>query len=132
MDGKCLRGSGDKGKKEEAIYMVNAWSTRLGLCAAQNKVQAKTNEITRLPDLIETLHLFDLSGCTVTVDAMGAPREVARLLTQKEAGYLLALKDNHPKLAEDVTWMITHAFEHNFHNIPHSFAQTSEKGHGRE
>lgn len=129
LDGKCLKGSGDK--EEQAVYMVNAWSTSLGLCLAQSKVQTKSNEITALPGLIETLDLFDLSGCTVTVDAMGAQREVARLLTEKGASYLLALKDNQPKLAEDVEWLFKDALQHNFQDIPHSFAQTSEKGHGR-
>jgi len=129
LDGKCLRGSGDK---EEAVYMVNAWSTRLGLCLAQNKVQSKSNEITALPDLIETLGLFDLSGCTVSIDTMGAQREVAGLLDEKGAFYLLALKDNQPKLAEDVQWLFEDAFKQQFANIPHSFAQTHDQAHGRE
>ena len=89
------------------------------------------NEITALPHLIETLDLFDLSGCTVTIDAMGAQREIARLLTEKQAWYLLALKDNHPKLAEDVRWLFDDALARNFQDVPHDFFQTQERGHGR-
>ena len=51
--------------------------------------------------MIETLALFDLTGCIITIDAMGAQREVARLLTEKHALYVLALKDNQAKLAGD-------------------------------
>lgn len=130
LDGKRLRGSVDPYGK--AVHLVNAWSTRHGLCLAQAKVEDKSNEITALPDLIETLDLLDLGGCTVTVDAMGAQREVARLLTDKGAAYLLALRDNQPRLAEDVRWLFEDALKSSFQNPEHDYAETNEYGHGRE
>jgi hypothetical protein len=96
LDGKCLRGTHHD--DERATYLVNAWSTTLGISLAQSKVRAKSNEITALPERIETLDLFDVSGCTMTVDAMGTQREIARLVIEKDAQYALVLKDNHPKL----------------------------------
>ena len=129
IDGKVLRGSHND--DERAVCLVNAWSTRLGLCLAQIQVSQKSNEITALPHLIETLDLFDLSGCTVTIDAMGAQREIARLLTEKQASYLLALKDNQPKLAQDVRWLFDDALARDFRDVPHDFFQTQEQGHGR-
>jgi predicted transposase YbfD/YdcC len=69
------------------------------LCLTQTTVSQKSNEITALPYVIETLALFDLTGCIITVDAMEAQREVARLLTEKHALYILASKDNQAKLA---------------------------------
>jgi predicted transposase YbfD/YdcC len=130
LDGKCLRGTHED--DERATYLVNAWSTRLGISLAQSKVNAKSNEITALPELIETLDLFDVSGCTVTIDAMGAQREIARLVLQKDANYVVALKDNQPKLHEDVKWLFKDAFEHDFKQRPHDYAQTQERGHGRD
>ncbi|MGL4609382.1 MAG: ISAs1 family transposase, partial [Trueperaceae bacterium] len=76
---------GTREEESHATYLVNAWSTTLGIRLAQTKVSAKSNEITALPDGIETLDLFDVSGCTVTIDAMGAQREIARLILEKQA-----------------------------------------------
>ena len=128
LDGKCLRGS--VSEEERAAYLVNAWSTHKGLCLAQAKVDGKSNEITALPDLIETLDLFDLSGCTVTIDAMGTQREVARSLCNKQAAYVLALKDNQPKLHEDVRWLFENAREHPKQS-GYDFCETREQKHGR-
>jgi predicted transposase YbfD/YdcC len=130
LDGKCLRGTREE--EARATYLVNAWSTTLGISLAQTKVNAKSNEVTALPDLIETLDLFDVSACTVTIDAMGAQREIARLILEKEAHYVVALKDNQPKLYEDVQWLFNDAFEHDFVHRPHSYTQTQERGHGRD
>jgi predicted transposase YbfD/YdcC len=129
IDGKVLRGSNSDDDK--AVCLVNAWSTRLGLCLTQTTVSQKSNEITALPHVIETLALFDLTGCIITIDAMGAQREVARLLIEKHALYVLALKDNQAKLAEDVRWLFDDAFKHNFQGVPHDFFETQEQAHGR-
>lgn len=129
IDGKVLRGSNSDDTK--AVCLVNAWSTRLGLCLTQTTVSQKSNEITALPHVIETLDLFDLTGSTITIDAIGAQREVARLLTEKQATYLLALKDNQLKLAEDVRWLFEDAQNRNFENIPYDFHATEEVAHGR-
>jgi predicted transposase YbfD/YdcC len=129
LDGKCLRGTHDN--EERATYLVNAWSTKLGISLAQTKVQAKSNEITVLPDLIETLDLFDVSGCTITIDAMGTQQEIAKLVIKKDAQYVLALKDNQPKLYEAVKWLFDDAFKQDFLNCPYSYAQTQEHCHGR-
>ncbi|HEX7021593.1 MAG TPA: ISAs1 family transposase [Trueperaceae bacterium] len=128
LDGKSLRGSA--GEDERAVHMLNAWSTRHGLCLAQEAVDDKSNEITALPAVIDTLSLLDLSGCTVTVDAMGAQREVARKLQDQEADYLLALKGNQGYLHEDAGEMFEDAEKRSF-ELEHDFFETSERGHGR-
>jgi predicted transposase YbfD/YdcC len=130
LDGKCLRGTHED--DERATYLVNAWSSSLGISLAQSKVNAKSNEMTALPEVIETLDLFDVSGCTVTIDAMGTQREIARLVLEKDANYVLALKNNQPKLYEDVKWLFKDAFEHDFEQHPHSYNHTQERGHGRD
>ena len=130
LDGKCLKGTRED--EDRATYLVNAWSTTLGISLAQTKVTAKSNEITALPDLIETLDLFDVSGCTVTIDAMGTQRDIARLVIEKDAHYVLALKKNQPTLYEAVSWLFEDAFKHDFFERPHGYTQTQEQGHGRD
>lgn len=72
IDGKTVRGSYNKSKDKSAIHMVNAFATGEGLCLAQSKVDAKTNEITEIPNLLE---LLNISGCLITIDAMGCQKK---------------------------------------------------------
>jgi predicted transposase YbfD/YdcC len=128
IDGKKMNGSGQR--EYEEVIQVSAWATHRGLTLAQLSVEEKSNEIMVLPAMIETLDLFDLSGCLVTIDAIGTQREVARLLEERKARYIQAIKDNQPKLAEDVRWLIEDALEH--HTIELDYAQTQDKAHGRQ
>jgi predicted transposase YbfD/YdcC len=72
-------------------------STKAAACGVAT--DAKSNEITAIPLLLE---LLDLKGATVTIDAMGCQKEIAQKIIDREGDYLLALKDNHPKLCEAV------------------------------
>ena len=47
IDGKSLRHSYDKGAEKRAIHMVSAWATTNRLVLGQQKVDKKSNEITR-------------------------------------------------------------------------------------
>ncbi len=98
VDGKALRGAG-KGRGKKTIHMVNAWSTELGMCIGQQKVEAKTNEITAIPELLKML---ELEGCLVSIDAAGTQTKIVSAILEKNADYLLAVKDNQPKLCEEV------------------------------
>ena len=68
VDGKTLGRSHDRNSGRAAIHMVSAWASENSLVLGQTKVEAKSNEITAIPEL---LNLLDLSGCIVTIDAMG-------------------------------------------------------------
>jgi predicted transposase YbfD/YdcC len=127
LDGKCLRGAG-----EQAVYLVNAWSSAQGLCLAQTQIAEKSNEITALPGLLETLSLLDLQGCTVTVDAMGTQREVARSIVAKQADYLMALKANQPSLSDDVQWLFAQPRDTQGQLLGLEHAETRATQHGRE
>jgi len=59
------------------------------------KVCEKSNEITAIPALLEVLAL---SGCIITIDAMGTQTAIAAQIHIANADYVLALKANHPKL----------------------------------
>ena len=84
--------------------MVSAWAGSSGLVLGQVKVDAKSNEITALPLLLEML---DLSGSVVTADAMGCQNAVAAQIIKQGGDYVLALKDNYPRLHDEVQRLFT-------------------------
>lgn len=99
IDGKSLRRSFDRASAKSAIHMISAWATDNGVVLGQVKTDAKSNEITAIPSLLESL---SLKGCLVTIDAMGCQRDIADKIVKAEADYTLALKGNQGTLHEDV------------------------------
>lgn len=99
IDGKTLRGSFDTAAGQNPLHLVSAWACDVRLTLGQVATEAKSNEITAIPLLLEML---DLKGATVTIDAMGCQKDIAAKVVEGEGDYLLALKDNHPKLSEAV------------------------------
>ena len=98
IDGKTLRGTREAGKKH-LVHMVSAWAEGNGLVLAQRKVEAKSNEITAIPKLLDALAL---AGTVVTIDAMGCQRSIAAKILEKKADYVLAVKDNQGQLLDGV------------------------------
>ena len=82
VDGKTLRRPHDRRAGKEAIHMVNAWATENSLVLSQARADAKSNEITALPELFR---LLEVSGCIVSIDAMGCQKEIARTILQRGA-----------------------------------------------
>lgn len=101
IDGKTLRHSYDRGSDRAAIHMISAWAQANRLILGQLKTEAKSNEITAIPEL---LNVLALEGCIVTIDAMGCQTEIAAQLVDQGAEYVLALKGNqgivHQQVAE--------------------------------
>ena len=95
VDGKTLRRSHDRRHGQAALHLVSAWATHSGLVLGQEATRAKSNEITAIPRLLQLLALTD---CVVTIDAMGCQTAIAAQIRAQQADYVLALKDNHPKL----------------------------------
>ena len=89
IDGKTLRQSLDRATSQSASHMGSAWATANRLVLGQVKVDDKANEVTAIPKLLKML---DLSGTTVTIDAMGCQQEIAQVITEQGADYVLALK----------------------------------------
>jgi predicted transposase YbfD/YdcC len=123
IDGKTVRGAGLR-----ALHLVSAWAHRSGLVLGQRKVNEKSNEITAIPQLLEDLYL---AGSIVTLDAMGCQTTIAQKIIDKKADYVLALKGNHGQLHSDVAEWFEWAQQRDFKQMPHSFAQTVNKNHGR-
>lgn len=99
IDGKTLRGSHQRSKGLKGLHVVSAWSCSNGLSLGQLKVDGKSNEITAIPELIKRLML---EGAIVTIDAMGCQKDIAKLIREQKADYVLGLKGNQGNLEESV------------------------------
>lgn len=98
IDGKTMRGS--KGKDcKSAVHIVSAWASENEAVLGQLKVDQKSNEITAVPELLDALLL---KGCVVTIDAMGCQKKTAKKIRDKEANYVLAVKDNQKELHRNI------------------------------
>lgn len=97
LDGKKLKGANPKTRGNKGLYVLNAWVSKHKLCIGQKKVGAKTNEITAIPELLDEL---EVSGSTITIDAIGCQKKIATKIRSKEANYLLAVKKNQKDLFE--------------------------------
>jgi len=128
IDGKRLRRSHDGRLGKAAIHMVSAWASANRLVLGQLKTDEKSNEITAIPELLK---LLALKGCIVTIDAMGCQTNIARLIIEGEADYVLALKGNQGTLHHDVQDLLAYAQEIDFRDVAHDFHQTVDKNHGR-
>ena len=128
IDGKTLRRSHDHRGGKAAIHMVSAWASENSLVLGQTKVDAKSNEITAIPEL---LRILEIGGCIVTIDAMGCQKEIAKLILKRDADYVLALKDNQKRLHEDVEDLFACGRRSNFQDMDYDFCKMVNKGHGR-
>ena len=95
VDGKTLRHSFDAVTGKSAIHMVSAWATANHISLGQVVVDAKSNEITAIPKLLQ---LLEISGSVVTIDAMGCQTAIAAEIVNGGADYVLAVKNNQPTL----------------------------------
>ena len=95
IDGKTVRRSYDRTRGKQAIHMVNVWASSNGLALGQTKVEEKSNEITAIPKLLQ---LLELTGCIVTIDAMGCQKEIARGIVEGP-GRLSAGGEGEPRPA---------------------------------
>lgn len=129
VDGKKLRRSYDQQTGKAAIYMVSAWATQNQLVLGQTKVAEKSNEITAIPEL---LRLLDISGCIVTIDAIGTQTEITETIIEGGGDYLLAVKENQGHLFEDVQYLFE-ALDaaQGLKSAPYQYARSVNKGHGR-
>jgi predicted transposase YbfD/YdcC len=129
IDGKTLRRSFDAATSKAAIHMVSAWATANLITLGQVVVDEKSNEITAIPQLLKIL---ELSGCLVTIDAMGCQTEIAQTILDAKADYVLAVKGNQPTLHDGVSWFFLTQREQGFAGAAVSRHQTHERAHGRE
>lgn len=127
IDGKTLRGSFDRAHRDLPIHLVHAWDRANGLMLGQVAVDQASNEITAVPALLE---LLDLDGAVVSLDAMHCQKDTAAAIGAAGADYLLAVKDNHKSLHEDVKLFFDDAIEQGDERLL-SHTMEPDSGHGR-
>lgn len=121
---------------QQALHLVSAFATEAQLILGQEACAEKSNELTAIPILLEALLL---KGAIVTIDAMGTHSNIAQAIRDKEADYVLAVKDNQPKLAESITAFFEICQAEQWKNsapaspwgTPHTYTESVEKDHGR-
>jgi len=123
IDGKTSRRTHDRSKDRGPLHMVSAWASRQRLVLGQQACEAKSNEITAIPLLLERLAL---TGALVTIDAMGCQTKIAQKIIDRGGDYLLAVKDNQSSLHHEVARYFEDAASARLDDL-----QTTDGDHGR-
>jgi predicted transposase YbfD/YdcC len=129
IDGKALRGSLDRAHGQAPLHLVSAWAAENHLTLGQVAVADKSNEITAIPRLLE---LLDVRGAIVTLDAMGCQKDIAAKVREAGADYVLAAKDNQPRLWEDLHEAVADHLDRIGPAGDANGIETVDLGHGRK
>lgn len=122
IDGKTICASKSMADNKRPVHIVSAWAAENGLVLGEIAVEEKSNEIVAIPKLLKML---ELTGCIVTIDAMGTQKEIAGAIKDAKADYVLPVKQNHPGLYEDISLYFSTEIS------GCDYAKTTEKSHGR-
>jgi predicted transposase YbfD/YdcC len=122
IDGKTLCGSRDR--EGFALHSLTAFCHEYGLVIGEESVQERSNEITAIPLLIESL---DIKKATLSIDAGGCHKHIAHTIRDKGGNYVLGLKRNHPKLFDAIQTVIKKVGESDENRLHDAF----EKRNGR-
>jgi predicted transposase YbfD/YdcC len=129
IDGKENRRSHNKNKQLGPLHLVSAWATETGVALGQVATSDKSNEITAIPVLIDQI---DVTDAIVTIDAMGCQREIAEKIVDAGGDYVLAVKENQPKLHAEIHSYFQKHIEQSFTQLEYRYHETNESTqHGR-
>ena len=129
IDGKRIRRSfAHAWDHSTATHLVSVFAHENATVLGQLSVDCKENEIVAIPKL---LALLDLTGSTVTIDAMGCQTEIAGKIVENRGDYVLAVKENQPALHEALRRNLDEMILENFAGVRHGFVQTVDGDHGR-
>jgi predicted transposase YbfD/YdcC len=128
IDGKTLRRSFDAAAGKAAIHLVSAWCQANHLVLGQRATDAKSNEITAIPELLK---LLDIRGAIVSIDAMGCQKKIAADIIDGGADYLLQLKGNQGGLHDETALLFDQCLTDDSQGVAYATAQTVNGGHGR-
>ncbi len=128
LDGKTLRRSHDRAAGLGALHLVSAWASVNRVVLGQVATEAKSNEITAIPQL---LALLQSEGCIVTIDAMGCQTKIAAQIIAQGGDYLLALKGNQGTLESEVQEAFIDADARDYAGGASEVLESVERGHGR-
>jgi predicted transposase YbfD/YdcC len=128
IDGKACRRSHDESKGLGALHIVSAWASEEGIALGQVASDAKSNEITAIPQLLEQI---EWAGTLITIDAMGCQKEIVKQIVAGGGDCVIAVKDNQPKLAAAIQAFFLDHLEGDLKNLKQRHHETHEDGHGR-
>lgn len=130
IDGKTIRGASERTPSGsfDKLHVVSAWAKGNGITLGQLKVKDKSNEIEAIPELIQAL---DLAQCVVTIDAMGCHKEIVKKIIQKDAGYVICLKENHKNFYKEVKGYFQEFQTKHVPATRYATYTTEETAHGR-
>jgi predicted transposase YbfD/YdcC len=128
IDGKTLRRSHDASNGLGPLHIVSAWASEHGIALGQVATEEKSNEITAIPQLLKQI---ELHKTLITIDAMGCQKEIAREIVAGGGDFVIAVKDNQPKLSAAMDAIIEKHLEGELQELRHRNHQTQDRGHGR-
>lgn len=128
IDGKCCRRSHDASKDQGPLHIVSAWASEQGIALGQVAAADKSNEITAIPLLLEQI---DLTDALITIDAMGCQKEIAEKIVEGGGDFVLAVKDNQPKLHQAIQNLFEKHLEKDLEELQYRHHETEDEGHGR-
>lgn len=123
LDGKALRRAYQKGKSHMPPVMVTAWAAKTRLALA-NVLSPGNSETAGALQLIEMLQL---KGCVVTMDALHCRRDTAKAIVERGGDYVLAVKENQPRLLKDAKSVMDEADREKARQV-----STIDSEHGRK
>ena len=121
VDGKAICSTSKKDKPHSALQILTVYMTESGITVGQKAIHEKTNEI---PVFQEMLDCLDVSGKTITADAMHCQKETCKQIIEKGGNYVFGLKENQKTFYDEVSLYFCE--ETGFEKF-----STIEKGHGR-
>jgi predicted transposase YbfD/YdcC len=128
IDGKTCRRSHDAAHGIGPLHIVSAWASEHGIALGQVATEEKSNEITAIPLLLKQL---ELTKTLITIDATGCQKDIARDIVAGGGGFVIAVKDNQPKLSEAIGALVVKHLEGELAALRHRSHETNERGHGR-
>jgi predicted transposase YbfD/YdcC len=128
IDGKTCRRSHDEAHGLGPLHIVSAWASEEGIALGQLAAAEKSNEITAIPLLLGQI---ELANTIVTIDAMGCQKEVAAAIVGGGGDFVIAVKDNQPRLREAIGAYFHEQLDRDLEGLRYREYQTAESGHGR-
>ncbi len=128
IDGKTCRRSHDAAQGLGPLHIVSAWASEEGIALGQVAAEEKSNEITAIPLLLKRI---ELTNTLITIDAMGCQKEIAREIVAGGGDFVIAVKDNRPKLREAMGAYFEKHLERDLEDLKYRFHETRDQGHGR-
>jgi predicted transposase YbfD/YdcC len=128
IDGKTCRGSASPARGLGALHVVSAWASEEGLALGQVATDAKSNEITAIPELLAKL---SLDNTIVTIDAIGCQKAICEQIVGCGGDFVIAVKSNQEKLWTAIKTFFDEHVDRDLEDVQYRHQETEDASHGR-